>query len=487
MFSGNFRRNTDGYQRFSSVRGLTSGGALSGRLLSENSPFKPQKRLNEDMQDKMKVKELSIINFLKLRPTRIRDFKMSQFSKLRRTMGLAKHIYWKFAILLLVLNLGSITAQVRPKAWAKDVPFVLKKGVQGNRSDKLANISFVWSGFKDEFYVVRVPTDNENDLPYFWDCKMTPLKLPLLCLSIFDKNDSGTIKIYAENYAVKEVKKETKKRVTRYKIITKTEDKSKPNEIVLEKVERNDNENFEFWNELLMACISGYMFPQNILSGLGKPVDDKEQIEQIQKLFENVWKYSKVMDDQEKLFYLDNIAKAILKGDIVNSDLALSFIKKTHEIAGLNEDERKSIIEDEAFVELLQQKREDEADEKVAIEALRQQEREKWKIDWTAVPELMEFIAETVNEYKATSSSSSSNSTSSGTPSGYKNSQNNTPNNKQNADCGQAWITDSNTYSSYETLVIKGNPDSDNIRAKMRQLRQKWEGRGCKINKSPYE
>jgi len=121
--------------------------------------------------------------------------------------GLAKHIYWKFVIFLLVLNLGNIAAQVRPKAWAKDVPFVLKKGVQGDRSDKLANIGFVWSGFKDEFYIVRVPTDNENDLPYFWDCKMTPLKLPLLCLSIFDKNDSGTIKIYAENYAVKKMKK----------------------------------------------------------------------------------------------------------------------------------------------------------------------------------------------------------------------------------------------------------------------------------------
>ncbi|MCL2651999.1 MAG: hypothetical protein FWD60_13390, partial [Candidatus Azobacteroides sp.] len=260
----------------------------------------------------------------------------------------------------------------------------------------------------------RVPTDNENDLPYFWDCKMTPLKLPLLCLSIFDGNDSGTIKIYAENYAVKEVKKETKKRVTRYKIITEPKGKSKPNEIALERVERNDNENFEFWNELLMACISGYMFPQNILSGLGKPVDDKEQIEQIQKLFENVWKYSKVMDDEEKLFYLDNIAIAILKGDIVNSDLALSFIKKTHEIAGLNEDERKSVIEDEVFVALLQQKRDDEKDEKIAIEALRQQEREKRKIDWTAVPELLLFIAETVNEYKATSTNSSGESVTGG-------------------------------------------------------------------------
>ena len=85
------------------------------------------------------------------------------------------------------------------------------------------------------------------------------------------------------------------------------------------------------------------------------------------------------------------------------------------------------------------------------------------------------------------SSSSSTGASSSNSSSGYKSLQSGTSNNSQKADCGQAWITDSNTYSNYETLIIKGDPDSDNIRAKMRQIRQKWEARGCKITKSPYE
>lgn len=65
------------------------------------------------------------------------------------------------------------------------------------------------------------------------------------------------------------------------------------------------------------------------------------------------------------------------------------------------------------------------------------------------------------------------------------------------SDCGGAWRTDSRTYSNYESQLIKmrtypenySNYTSDytDIQAKMRQIRQKWEARGCTINKSPHE
>ena len=73
----------------------------------------------------------------------------------------------------------------------------------------------------------------------------------------------------------------------------------------------------------------------------------------------------------------------------------------------------------------------------------------------------------------------------------------NTSNNKQKADCGQDWITDSRTYSGYDDQLVQMQtyPEKyDNyaskfsdIQSKMRQIRQKWEARGCLITKSPRE
>lgn len=77
-----------------------------------------------------------------------------------------------------------------------------------------------------------------------------------------------------------------------------------------------------------------------------------------------------------------------------------------------------------------------------------------------------------------------------------KNNNSKTSNNKV-SDCGSSWRIDSNTYSNYETLLIKmrtypekyDNYTSDyrDIQAKMRQIRTKWEARGCLITKSQYE
>ncbi|MDL2254728.1 WG repeat-containing protein [Bacteroidales bacterium OttesenSCG-928-J16] len=71
------------------------------------------------------------------------------------------------------------------------------------------------------------------------------------------------------------------------------------------------------------------------------------------------------------------------------------------------------------------------------------------------------------------------------------NSSDSTPN------CGDAWRADSRTYSSYDTQLIKMRTYPENysnyaseyaaIQSKMKQIREKWEARGCKITKSQYE
>lgn len=59
-------------------------------------------------------------------------------------------------------------------------------------------------------------------------------------------------------------------------------------------------------------------------------------------------------------------------------------------------------------------------------------------------------------------------------------------------DCGSAWMSDSRTYSNYETQLIRdigslSSSDISRIKSSMRSIRQKWEKRGCIITKSPQE
>lgn len=54
------------------------------------------------------------------------------------------------------------------------------------------------------------------------------------------------------------------------------------------------------------------------------------------------------------------------------------------------------------------------------------------------------------------------------------------------SDCGTSWMSDSRTYSNYETLQIRDGYSKD-IGNKMRAIRLKWEKRGCKITQSPHE
>lgn len=70
-------------------------------------------------------------------------------------------------------------------------------------------------------------------------------------------------------------------------------------------------------------------------------------------------------------------------------------------------------------------------------------------------------------------------------------------NNYKTSNCGSSWRIDSNTYSNYETQLIKMRTypekydnytaDYASFQSKMRQIRTKWEARGCSITKSQYE
>lgn len=86
----------------------------------------------------------------------------------------------------------------------------------------------------------------------------------------------------------------------------------------------------------------------------------------------------------------------------------------------------------------------------------------------------------TENTSVASGSSSSKSSKSSGAGSSSKSKN----------DCGTSWMSDSRVYSNYETQLIKGGQSLDernDIRNKMRQIRQKWVQRGCTFTKSPHE
>lgn len=61
-------------------------------------------------------------------------------------------------------------------------------------------------------------------------------------------------------------------------------------------------------------------------------------------------------------------------------------------------------------------------------------------------------------------------------------------------DCGSAWMSDKRAYSDYESQLAPNGSrtatdasDRNRIKSKMRQIRQKWEKRGCPFTKSPYE
>ena len=99
--------------------------------------------------------------------------------------------------------------------------------------------------------------------------------------------------------------------------------------------------------------------------------------------------------------------------------------------------------------------------------------------------------SEFVSQKYGSSSSSSATADSASSDTGSSNSsKKSSSSSKKSGDCGTAWMSDSRAYSNYETLLATGKADpSDvqNIKSKMRKIRQKWEQRGCPITKSSYE
>lgn len=86
---------------------------------------------------------------------------------------------------------------------------------------------------------------------------------------------------------------------------------------------------------------------------------------------------------------------------------------------------------------------------------------------------------------------STSNATSSSAQSSSSRKSNSSSTSK-NDDCGTAWMSDKRSYSNYESTLIRdagslSESDRKSIQNKMKNIRLKWEKRGCPFTKSSYE
>ncbi|MDR1678270.1 MAG: sel1 repeat family protein [Prevotellaceae bacterium] len=116
----------------------------------------------------------------------------------------------------------------------------------------------------------------------------------------------------------------------------------------------------------------------------------------------------------------------------------------------------------------------------------------------TSTATLAGQISDLSNNKSGNNSSASNNTSSSGSANRSTNKKENSgsKNTKSEKTCGQAWSTDAQTYSTYETYLIRLNSgtytsDDDRERRdwqqKMRTIRNKWVKQGCPISKSEWE
>lgn len=97
-------------------------------------------------------------------------------------------------------------------------------------------------------------------------------------------------------------------------------------------------------------------------------------------------------------------------------------------------------------------------------------------------------VASNFKSHSSTNQESNPNEDIAGTKSKSHKQKSSTAKNSKKANCGTAWMSDSRVYSDYETQLIKGDcSNPTDVRNKMKQIRTKWEKRGCPITKSPYE
>ena len=176
-----------------------------------------------------------------------------------------------------------------------------------------------------------------------------------------------------------------------------------------------------------------------------------------------------------------------------NFNQAIKFFEAAQEMYPDNELAKRYIT----HVKNLKEQNEDERLQELAV--LREEKARKEAAEWQKFASSLETLGTTINSMKTRNSTGSSggNSQISSGNSSETGNRNANSNNKSKADCGQAWITDSRTYSNYDDQLVKMQtyPERYNnytaefssVQSKMRQLRQKWENRGCLITKSPRE
>ena len=176
-----------------------------------------------------------------------------------------------------------------------------------------------------------------------------------------------------------------------------------------------------------------------------------------------------------------------------NFNQAIKFFEAAQEMYPDNELAKRYIT----HVKNLKEQNEDERLQELAV--LREEKARKEAAEWQKFASSLETLGTTINSMKTRNSTGTSggNSQISSGNSSETGNRNANSNNKSKADCGQAWITDSRTYSNYDDQLVKMQtyPERYNnytaefssVQSKMRQLRQKWENRGCLITKSPRE
>lgn len=132
---------------------------------------------------------------------------------------------------------------------------------------------------------------------------------------------------------------------------------------------------------------------------------------------------------------------------------------------------------------------------------IKKRNNEVWSEFWTGMNDVAENLMQIGMQYAQSKNAGNNDSAGQASESGYAGGMSGNANGKSGGatkansskkgnDCGTSWMTESRVYSNYETQLIKGGQsaeDREEIRRKMRNIRQKWEKRGCTITKSPQE
>jgi tetratricopeptide (TPR) repeat protein len=347
-------------------------------------------------------------------------------------------------------------------------------------------------------------------------------KLPATVKYEYGRKDLDTLKIYAENYKVKKLVVEQKKYV-----------------IDFEQTVRSDHEKFTFWNDVAKELIirrpvdQVIPFIEKIHNDMGLTNEKRAEAyislgefafdpDSYIVLFPSRFKYTdewwaKSINDfkiwqTNKAFYLFQRGYALT--DMPQESCVPIWLNMGDEMLNrqLNTESTytKNFCINKAILYFEEAKKIDPTNDLVGkytdvankmkqendkeIAAAKQAERAERAQLWQELGTSLVNLGAAVNNLNSNNSGTSSVSTNNSATSGRNTG---TANTKSKADCGSAWRTDSRTYSNYESQLIRMRTypeqypnyasDYSSIQSKMRQIRQKWEARGCRITKSQYE